>query len=127
MTQDKSTGADKRTVTVPVRVTVAEKAKLKQLAEEAGLTLSDWIRKKSIGSKPLLRKPPPDREILLRYLAMYGRIGSLLNQTVRQLNRKQHNDEFEVPIATIEMLLNDFKTISNQLREVFNHGNKRTD
>lgn len=115
---------EKRTVTVPVRVTVTEKTKLKQLADEAGFTLSDWIRNKAIGSKPLLRKPSPDREIMLRFLASFGKAASNLNQLQRSINRKQHSEEFELPLATINYLLGELKTVTDKLRNVFRNDNQ---
>lgn len=108
-----------RSKIVLVRVTVAEKTKLKTASKEAGLTLSDWIRSKAINSKPLLRKPNPDREVLLRLLAAFGKSGSNLNQIARQLNRRQEADEFEVPVKMIGFILDEIKAVTKQLREIF--------
>ncbi len=123
MTQIEKAAAEKRSVTVPVRVTVTEKIKLKTLADEAGFTLSDWIRSKAIGSKPLLRKPSPDREILLRLLAAYGKASSNLNQLQRSINRKQYTEEFELPLAYIKSLLMEMKELTEQLRNAFGNSN----
>ncbi len=119
------TDAEKLSAMVPVRVTVAEKEKLKKIADEDGLTLSDWIRKKLMGSKPRFRKPTPDREVLLRLLAAYGKAGSNLNQIARQLNRKQDSQEFEMPLANINQLLSDMKSLTDTLRKALSDGRQR--
>lgn len=121
MNQNIDDGRQARTSKLEVRVSLAEKKQIKAMAKEAGLTLSDWIRNKAIGSKPLLRKPTPDREILLRFLAAFGKAGSNLNQVARQLNRKQESEEFEIPLAYINQLLTDMKNLTDKLRNIFNN------
>ena len=118
MNQPTETGDNRRTVIVRVRVTLTEKKRLLETAAEAGLNLSDWIRGKAIETKPLLRKPSPDRELLLRFLAAFGKTSSNLNQVARQLNRKQGNEEFAIPTRLIVFLLNELKDISTQLRKL---------
>lgn len=110
-------GDRNRRARIELRVTVSEKKQLLFQCNEAGLSISDWIRSKALGLEPLLRKPNPDREILLRLLAAFGRIGSLLNQMTRAMHRKQQSDEYEIPIRDINLLLEDFKTLSNELRQ----------
>lgn len=110
-----------RSARVELRVTLSEKKQLHNLSKEAGLTISDWIRNKTIGVKPRLRKPSPDREILLRFLAAFGKAASNLNQLQHSINRKQHKDDFELPISYINHLLGDMKTLMDKLRTVFTH------
>ena len=116
--------ADKRSAIIRVRATLAEKKQLEANAAEAGLTVSDWIRGKAIGAEPLLRKPHPDREVLLRYLAAYGRISSNLNQVSRQLNRKQDSEEFEIPIRIVAQALDEVREATAQIRNILKHGYK---
>ena len=124
MTQQKQLLKEPRTIMFRVRVAVTEKALLEQSAKEHGLTLSDWVRKKALGSKPIRRKPKPEQETFLQILAALGKAGSNLNQVSRQLNRKQERLEFEVPIEEISGLLTAFKQISQELRTVIYGGNK---
>ena len=112
----------RRAIIIRVRATMAEKKQLETRAAEAGLNVSDWIRTKAIGVEPLLRKPNPDREILLRYLAGYGKIGSNLNQISRQLNRKQETEEFEIPIRIVLQAIEEVRAITKQLRAIVDHG-----
>lgn len=126
MEQQTERNANNRTVTVRVRVTLSEKQKLIQQAEDSGVSISDWLRLKTVGSKPLMRKQTPENELLLKFLAAFGRCSSNLNQLQRMLNRKQYSDEFEMPLASIHHLLNDMKIITGQLRDTFNHGHKGT-
>lgn len=124
MTGQKRTGAQSRSIMLRVRVSPAEKALLQQKAGNAELSLSDWVRGRAIDAKPLTRKASPDREVLLRILAALGKTGSNLNQVARQLNRKQENVEFEIPVREIMRLLDELKTISEQLRAAFYGGDK---
>ena len=78
-----------------------------------------------MGVQPLLRKPNPDREVLIRYLAAYGRIGNNLNQVARQLNRKQGSEEFEVPISIVTQAIEEVREITHQLRRLIYHGSHK--
>ena len=94
---------------------------MEESATEAGLFLSDWIRMRAVDAMPQLRKPSPDREVLLRLLAALGKIGSNLNQVSRQLNRKQDSPEFILPLETILYAVEGFRTIVNQLRKTLDN------
>lgn len=123
MTTEKKTGEYGRPVMVRFRVSLLEKSALIESAREAGLSMSDWLRQKAIGSKPRLRGPSPDREILLGFMATMGRNTSLANQIARQLNRKQENFEFEIPIRDIELLIAEMKQLTDTLRTLYTYGN----
>ena len=112
----------RRAVIIRVRASMAEKKRLQASAAEAGLNVSDWIRTRAVGVQPLLRKPNPDREILLRYLAGYGKIGSNLNQISRQLNRKQGTEEFEIPTRMVTQAIEEVRAITQQIRAILDHG-----
>ncbi len=122
MAQSPKNGSARRSVSVRVRVTVAERKQVEQFAANAGLTISDWIRAKIVGAKPLLRKPSPDREVLLRLLASHGKVGSLLNQIARQLNRKQDTENVALPVESVMYIIEQVKTVTIQIRERLDHG-----
>lgn len=115
--------AKRRTMMIYVRLTPDERELLISKAKESGLTLSDWIRGKAIGAKPLLRKPTPEREILLRFLAAFGKAGSNLNQLQRSIARKQYSEDFELPLVYIKQLLSDMKDLTERLRNAFGNSN----
>lgn len=125
MTQQTKSGANRRVIMLRLRVTVAEKTLLASRSLSAGMTLSDWVRMKAIDTKPIgPSKVKPEQEPFLRILAQLGKCGSNLNQIARQLNRKSDNAEFEVPVAEIVRLLQEFKMISQELRALL-HGNHK--
>jgi transposase len=76
----------RRTQRVEVRLTSFEEKSLQELAEEAGLSLSDFIRREALGSKPRLQKADPDRAIFIKSLAELGKIGSNVNQLAKAIN-----------------------------------------
>jgi predicted PhzF superfamily epimerase YddE/YHI9 len=115
-------GDQKRTCSLRVRVTKAEKEQLENLAKEHGLNVSDWMRSKTLGTKPRLRKLTPDREIQLKFLAAFGKAGSNLNQLARQLNRRQDSDEYELPLKAIEYVLREVKDIAIMIRNIYTNG-----
>ncbi|WP_118976735.1 plasmid mobilization protein [Taibaiella koreensis] len=111
-----------RTITVRVRVKPSEKTQLETNAAEAGFSLSDWIRLRTIGAAPLIKKPNPDRELLHKLLAELGKQGSNLNQIARHMNGKGEN--FTVPMKLITQLLHDIKSLTDRLRKTLKHGNQ---
>jgi len=69
----------RRGAKVEVRVSVAEKADLKGSAREAGLTVSEYVRRRSLG-QPVMARADRETRVLLR------RIGVNLNQLARVAN-----------------------------------------
>lgn len=64
---------------VEVRVSQAEKAELRGSAEEAGITVSEYVRRRSLG-RPVAARADRETRVLLR------RIGVNLNQLARAAN-----------------------------------------
>lgn len=109
--------ANRRTLMLYVRVTSAEKERLAALANEAGLTVSDWIRSKAIDVRPSAPRLLPGEETLLSVLYHISKTGVNLNQVARQLNRKQDSMDFEVPIEQISVLIMELKGIAATVRK----------
>ena len=64
---------------VEVRVSAVEKADLRSSAREAGLTVSEYVRRRSLG-QPVVARADRETRVLLR------RIGVNLNQLARAAN-----------------------------------------
>lgn len=69
----------RRGAKVEVRVSAAEKADLRGSAREAGLTVSEYVRRRSLG-QPVVARADRETRVLLR------RIGVNLNQLARAAN-----------------------------------------
>jgi len=93
MARPEKDGDDKRTLMVYVRMTATEKSKLQTLSQNAGLTPSDFIRAKTLGVAPLMKKATPEREGFIKALTELNKVGSNVNQVARALNRKNENGE----------------------------------
>jgi hypothetical protein len=76
----------RRTKRVELRLTDAEEKALIGLAEDAGLSVSDFIRKAALGSKPRVYMATPERASFIKGLAELGKIGSNVNQIAKALN-----------------------------------------
>lgn len=76
-----------------VRVTDQEKSRIEQLAADAGLTPSDYLRGSVLHTKPARNVPTPDRALLLKVLAELNKLGSNHNQIARALNRRQGSED----------------------------------
>ena len=87
MARPQKQDADKRDLTIRVRVTLAEKNRIWQLAAESGHTPSDFMRLRTLAvTQGLRRVPTPDRAMLLNLMAELGKLGSNVNQIARVLN-----------------------------------------
>ncbi|WP_080054429.1 plasmid mobilization protein [Spirosoma aerolatum] len=103
MARPQKDDADKREFTIRVRVTVSEKLRIWQMAAEAGLTPSDFMRLRTMAAtQPLRHKPTPERELLLNVMAELGKIGSNVNQIARSLNSRDETGQL-VGINTSEI------------------------
>lgn len=77
---------ERRSVRMEIRLNISEEKSLQALAENAGLSLSDFIRKTSLGCKPRVQKANPDRAVFIRILGELGKVGSNINQIAKALN-----------------------------------------
>jgi hypothetical protein len=94
MARPQKDDADKREFTIRVRVTASEKLRIWQMAADAGLTPSDFMRLRTMAAtQPLRHKPTPERELLLNVMAELGKIGSNVNQIARHLNSRDETGQ----------------------------------
>ncbi|MEM6802870.1 MAG: plasmid mobilization relaxosome protein MobC [Bacteroidota bacterium] len=95
------------------RLTDAEKAELQTRAANQGLSESDYLRRKALGSQPLkaTKRIKPEREALLSVAGQLARYGNNLNQLARKANRQQN-----LSPADIEDLREAIALV-NELRE----------
>ena len=75
-----------RTAVVPVRLTPDERDRLKELARESKISLSDYVRR-TVLSKRLPAKAAP--EVNRQTYQELARVGNNLNQVARALNSGQ--------------------------------------
>jgi Bacterial mobilisation protein (MobC) len=116
---------DKTTHKIQIRTTSVEKSQFEKLASEAGLTITDLIKKRVLSMKPKHHKPTPDRTILLKTLAELSRQGSNVNQIARYCNI--HTKTGNTPAVTnevIEQALRGVITMTQYLRGLLENGFK---
>lgn len=123
MTRPQKGGEDKRIEFFKLRLTLAEKTKLLELAATAGLSPSDFVRVKTIGSKPETRKATPEREVLIKLQAELGKVGSNANQIARALNRRDGSDSLTgLSVELINDALQGIKLLTAQIAKELGHG-----
>lgn len=103
---------------IQFRITAAEKIKFDQLAANAGLTVTDLIKKMVLGAVPKTRKPTPDRTLFLKALAELGKIGSNVNQIARALNRRDGEGLNTFPNEIIEHALQGVSMMTRHMRKI---------
>lgn len=77
-----------RTKCLPVRLTPAEHAYLKEVAAASGLKMGAYIRQSVLGKagERAQRAPSPDKEVLAMLLAHVGKFGGNVNQLAKRAN-----------------------------------------
>ena len=78
---------ERRIFRAEFRLTKTESELLLNLSKSVGLTPSDYIRFRTIGSRPQIKKATPEREAFIKALGELGKIGSNVNQIARVLNQ----------------------------------------
>jgi|GEM_PF-975982 Bacterial mobilisation protein (MobC). len=112
----------KREVIFRVCLTAIEKNKLLELAQNAGLTPSDFVRVKTIGSKPQVKKATPERAVLIRLQAELNKVGSNANQIARALNRRSDSDTLTgVSMQLIHDALHGIKLLTAHIAKELGH------
>jgi len=77
----------------------AERAEIEARAERSGLSVSGFLRASVFGKDArqpsAAKRPPVEKETLLRLLAELGKVGSNINQIARRVNQDKG---FDAPI-----------------------------
>lgn len=93
-----ASGTDKRQrgVTVTVRLTADERARLEELSSRSGLAAGAFMRAATFGNPGprAQRRPPADHVALRQLLGELGRVGNNINQIARAMN---NGDPPDVP------------------------------
>lgn len=98
---------DKKRILVQFRLLPNEKIALTRNAKEKGLSVTDFIKLKTLDIPPKHTRANPQREILIKSLGDLGRIGGNINQIARSLNRNgimgQDFDSEQINAALLEI------------------------
>lgn len=125
MTRPPKGSNEKRDQIFKVRFSAAEKKSLLKLAAAEGLTPSDFVRVKTIGSKPQVKKATPERTNLIRLYAELNKVGSNANQIARALNRRVDSDSLTgLSIELINEALHGIKQVTTQIAKELGHGHQ---
>jgi hypothetical protein len=93
---------------IRIRASEAELSTMKSLAVSRGLSLSDLLRRMTLGLRmPVRRFNHADAAVLIRMLGELGRIGGNLNQLTRRANAGKfvgHDAELSATLAEIDAL-----------------------
>lgn len=96
------------------------------MAEEAGLSLSDFIRREALGSKPRLQQANPDRAIFIKSLAELGKIGSNVNQLAKAINTDLAKGlKASIPGDAITAAMLNVQSLSAYLINILTNGDTR--
>ncbi len=108
------------------RVTADERTDLLARAASAGMTYSDYVRSRLLGSKQQTKKATPLREAIIMLMAALGKSGSNLNQIARALNRKSdEREDYSDTVKIVEQAANEHRTILEQLNRILEeHGHQ---
>jgi hypothetical protein len=83
---------DARKRLIHVRCTDYERAAIRAIAEQAGLSVGAFIRALALGDAGprAVRRPPVERAELARVLGALGKIGSNVNQIAKAIHQTQN-------------------------------------
>ncbi len=116
----------RKRVLVQLRLTKDEKNKLKQFAKSSGVTLTDFVKARTLDKPPRTKKATFDREVLIKFLSELGKLGSNVNQMARHMN-SQNKTFYSVTVKEtyIASVLLDIQKLSAQILKELEHGNER--
>jgi hypothetical protein len=115
----------KRTL-VQLRLTEEEKAKLIYFAKMAGVTLTDFVKARTLNKPPRIRKANYDRELMIKYLAELGKVGSNVNQIARHMNTPQKGHySVTVKETYIAQVLEAIEQLANRIFKELEIDNER--
>lgn len=127
MTQENVNTTNKKRVLIQLRTTEEDKQKMIELADEAGMNITDFIKSCTLGKEPRIKKANPDREILIRLLAELGKVGSNVNQIAKVMNtEKKTFYTVAVREDLIASVLATIQTVSSNIYKQINYSYGRS-
>lgn len=127
MTQENVNTTNKKRVLIQLRTTEEDKQKMIELADEAGMNITDFIKSCTLGKEPRIKKANPDREILIRLLAELGKVGSNVNQIAKVMNtEKKTFYTVAVREDLIASVLATIQTVSSNIYQQINYSYGRS-
>lgn len=118
----------KKRVLVQLRTTIEDKQKLIEMAKGVGMSITDFVKSRTLGNPPKMRKATFDREILIRLFAELGKVGSNLNQIAKVMNtEKKAFYSVNVKEALIAQTLNEVSALSSEILKQLHHGSPGED
>ncbi len=108
-----------RTQRLTFRVLPKERDEFVCRCEEAGLTKADYFRQKCLEDKPLRKrkKLPVEAQLLAKYLAHVGKIGSNINQVA-----KNANTGYPPNANMLDKMSQDIQMMREMLRQTLGYG-----
>lgn len=96
---------------VSLRLSAAERATLRERANDAGLSVGSYLRLKALGSTGArsVPKPPIERELAAHLLAQLRRVGGNVNQIAKAANMGEvvMREDLAPTLAAVRSLVND--------------------
>lgn len=122
MTPELKSKETKKRVLIQLRTTEHDKQTLLRFAKESGMTLTDFVKARTLGKPPRIKKANFDREILIRLLAELGKVGSNINQIAKVMNtEKKTFYTVAVKETLIARTLTDVGTLSSEILKQLEH------
>jgi glycine cleavage system pyridoxal-binding protein P len=128
MTREENDNGNTKRVLVQLRTTEHDKRMLHTYAKESGMTLTDFVKARTLGKPPRIRKANFDREILIRLLAELGKVGSNINQIAKVMNtEKKTFYTVAVKETLIAQILTVVGTLSSEILKQLDHDREGQD
>ncbi|MES2479431.1 MAG: hypothetical protein V4561_10105 [Bacteroidota bacterium] len=114
---------DKRTNRKEVLFTNDEAKQLEDAANESGLSISDFIRFKTLDAIPRRRKASPERALLIQSLGELGRMGNDINKIAKTLKSNELEEINElVSSPLIHMTLQRVESLGRYVLKIITDG-----
>lgn len=113
----------KKRVLIQLRTNEDDKKKIEEFAKAEGMTISDFVKSRTLGKAPRTKMATPEREVFIRLLAELGKIGSNVNQIAKVMNTEKGSG-YTVTLkeSVIVQTLTDIQTVSTSLLNQLGHG-----
>lgn len=112
----------KKRVLIQLRTNEDDKKQLENFAKEAGMTITDFVKSRTLGKAPRTRMATPAREVFIRLLAEFGKVASNVNQIAKILNTdKGTGYSVTLKESVIVQTLDDIRKASNEILNQLDH------
>lgn len=127
MERSKKNERDLKRILVQIRMTADDKRTLREFSKLAGMSITDFVKSRTLGKIPRTKMATPDREVLIKLMSELSKIGSNINQIAKAMNLNNRGFTMTIKETFIQASLDNIRNVSARLLDELDKTKKESE